>query len=88
MAGRGQIFVGPFGLPALFAKRGLESDDARTEAFSATSPVIDPSRDLGVFVTRVKPGLASPDSTGSGVAEGAKEMQTVLQQWGYAHGSH
>jgi hypothetical protein len=50
-------------------------------------PVIDPARDLGVFVTRDKPGDAAAGMPTGGGA-GAVEMQQMLQQWGYAHGSH
>jgi arylsulfatase A-like enzyme len=80
-------FSGPFGLPAIAARSGIASDEARAEAYSPVLPVVDPSRDLGVFVTRDKPGdAASGGPTGGG--EGAVEMQRMLQQWGYAHGSH
>jgi hypothetical protein len=80
-------FTGPFGLPALAARGGIASDEARAEVYSPALPVIDPSRDLGVFITRDKPGdAASGAPTGGG--EGAVEMQRMLQQWGYAHGSH
>jgi hypothetical protein len=80
-------FTGPFGLPAVTARGGIASDEARAEVYSPVLPVIDPSRDLGVFITRDKPGdVASGTPTGGG--EGAVEMQRMLQQWGYAHGSH
>jgi hypothetical protein len=80
-------FTGPFGLPAVAARYGIGSDEARAEAFSTTLPVVDPSRDLGVFVTRDRPGDATAAIPTSGGA-GAVEMQRMLQQWGYAHGSH
>jgi arylsulfatase A-like enzyme len=80
-------FTGPFGLPAVAARDGIGSDEARAEAFSTTLPVVDPSRDLGVFVTRDRPGDATAAIPTSGGA-GAVEMQRMLQQWGYAHGSH
>jgi arylsulfatase A-like enzyme len=81
------VFAGPFGPPATAAKNGLAGDDARAEVFAPAQPLIDPSRDLGLFVTRDRPGEAAA----AGVApseEAAREMQRVLQQWGYAHGSH
>ncbi len=81
------IFAGPFGLPAVAARGGIASDDARAEVYSPVLPVIDASRDLGVFVTRDKPGDAVAGAPQSGGA-GAVEMQRMLQQWGYAHGSH
>jgi arylsulfatase A-like enzyme len=83
----GATFAGPFGLPAVAARRGLASDDARAEVYAAAPPVIDPSRDLGVFVTRDRPGETVAGAPVSGGA-GAAEMQRMLQQWGYAHGSH
>jgi hypothetical protein len=55
--------------------------------YAATFPVVDPSRDLGVFLTRDKPGDVMGLAPTSG-GEGAVEMQRMLQQWGYAHGSH
>jgi arylsulfatase A-like enzyme len=83
----GAIFSGPFGLPAVAARAGIASDEARAEVYGATLPLVDPSRDLGVFVTRDRPGdpsVAAPTAGGAG----AVEMQRMLQQWGYAHGSH
>jgi arylsulfatase A-like enzyme len=80
-------FSGPFGLPAVAARTGIVDDEARAEAFAPALPMIDPWRDLGVFVTRDRPGeSASPMPAASG--EAAVEMQRMLQQWGYAHGSH
>ncbi|MDP9152313.1 MAG: hypothetical protein M3O36_20500, partial [Myxococcota bacterium] len=86
-------FTGPFGLPAVAAAGGVESDDARAEVYAGAFPLVDLSRDLGVFVTRDKPqspagqaGAALEDPrAGSGSAEGSKEMQRVLEEWGYAH---
>jgi hypothetical protein len=80
-------FTGPFGLPAVAAREGIATDEARMEVYAATLPVVDPSRDLGVFITRDKPGDAAA-GTPTGGGEGAVEMQRMLQQWGYAHGSH
>ena len=80
-------FAGPFGLPAVAALAGIVSDEARAEVYAAALPTIDPSHDLGVFVTRDRPGdVAGETPTGGG--QGAVEMQRMLQQWGYAHGSH
>ncbi|MDP9037291.1 MAG: hypothetical protein M3O50_21030, partial [Myxococcota bacterium] len=86
-------FTGAFGLPAVAAASGIESDDARAEVYAAALPLVDLSRDLGVFVTRDKPesatgqfGSAPEDPrAASGSEEGTKEMQRVLEQWGYAH---
>ncbi|HEY8040828.1 MAG TPA: sulfatase [Polyangiaceae bacterium] len=83
-------FAGPFGLPAVAARAGIAGDDARAEVYAARFPVVDPSRDLGVFVTRDRPGEAPAAGPASDAdqASGASEMQRVLQEWGYAHGSH
>jgi len=86
------VFTGPFGLPAVAAKTGLAGDEARAEVYAPSLPFVDPARDLGMFVTRDRPaGAARPTEgadLGAGGAEAAKEMQRVLQDWGYAHGSH
>jgi arylsulfatase A-like enzyme len=80
-------FSGPFGLPAVAARTGIVDDEARAEAYASALPVIDPARDLGVFVTRDRPDeTASPMPPAA--SEAAVEMQRMLQQWGYAHGSH
>jgi len=81
------VFAGAWGLPAVAARAGLAADDARTEAYAAALPTIDPARDLGLFVTRDRPGDAPAGAPVAGGA-GAVEMQRMLQQWGYAHGSH
>ncbi|HEY1693116.1 MAG TPA: sulfatase [Polyangiaceae bacterium] len=83
----GAVFAGPFGLPAVATRTGIAGDEARSEAYAAALPVVDPARDLGLFVTRDHPGDASPSTPASG-GQGAVEMQRMLQQWGYAHGSH
>ena len=80
-------FAGPFGLPAVASRTGIPGDDARAEVYAPALPVVDPARDLGLFITRDRPGDATA-SAPSDSGEGAKEMQRVLQQWGYAHGSH
>jgi arylsulfatase A-like enzyme len=81
-------FAGPFGLPSPACEGGLASDRARVEAYAAALPLIDPGHDLGMFVTRDRPGEAPATSDGADGTAAAREMQQVLQQWGYAHGSH
>lgn len=86
----GATYAGPFGLPAVASRTGIAGDDARAEVYAAGAPLIDPSRDLGVFVTRDRP-QAAPGSAAEGAPASKaalSEMQQVLQQWGYAHGSH
>jgi hypothetical protein len=83
----GHTFAGPFGLPAVAAKEGIAGDDARDELYAASIPLIDPARDLGVFLTRDRHGSGAGGESPSGPApspEAAKEMQRMLQQWGYA----
>ncbi len=85
----GLTFAGPFGLAAVTAKTGVESDEARAEVYSPTEPAIDPSRDLGVFFSRDRPGHGAGDDPSAGAppsAEAAREMQRMLEDWGYAHG--
>ena len=85
-----RTFAGAFGLPAIEAREGIASDDARDELYAPASPLIDPARDLGVFLTRDRLGARavgqdSPPGEAPPSAEAAKEMQRMLQQWGYAH---
>jgi hypothetical protein len=83
------VFVGTFGLGALAAQGGIATEEARAEVYATTQPVIDPARDFGVFVTR--DAAARPDEAAAETpaidGEASKEMQQMLQQWGYAHGS-
>jgi arylsulfatase A-like enzyme len=83
-------FVGPFGLPAVAAKTGIATDEARAEVYAPALAVVDPARDLGVFVSRDKAEKAGEPLADGPPANGeaAKEMQRVLREWGYAHGSH
>ena len=84
-------FAGPFGLPAVAAKAGITSEEARDELYAQALPAIDPARDLGVFLTRDRlrrgrgraraPAARCPAAS----PEAAKEMQRMLEQWGYAH---
>jgi arylsulfatase A-like enzyme len=80
-------FAGPFGLPAVAARAGVADDRARAEVDAPALPIVDPARDLGVFVTRDRTGgAAGPDSAAS-AGEGTREMQRVLEDWGYAQKS-
>jgi arylsulfatase A-like enzyme len=79
------VFAGPFGLEAHAAMGGIATDEARGEVYSPEIAEIDPRRDLGLFVTRDR--RSETTSTAPASAEGAGEMNQLLQQWGYAHGS-
>jgi len=77
-------FAGPFGLPAVAAANGISTGEARDEVYAPTLPIIDPVRDLGVFITRDRAERAG-DEGPAGSEQALKEMQRVLQDWGYAH---
>ena len=81
----GRTFAGPFGLPAAAAREGVASDDARDELYAPGPPEIDPARDLGVFLTRDRRSGSGAGDAPAPSPEAAREMQRMLQQWGYAH---
>ncbi|MEI7891748.1 MAG: sulfatase [Myxococcales bacterium] len=82
----GRLYAGAFGLLATASRGGLTSEDAVAEVYSPVLPEVDPLHDLGLFVTRDRRGdLRGPERSLSG--EGAREMNRILQDWGYAHGS-
>lgn len=81
--------VGPFALAPAKELRTLKipAADDGLEALlrGPTLPEIDPARDEGVFVVRSGAGAVEAAAAGN---EGAAEMDKVLRDWGYAHGSH
>jgi hypothetical protein len=79
------VFGGPFGLLAPSLRHGIATDDAREAAYAPLVPEIDPLRDAGLFVVRERRAEASAGRDENG--EGAREMDRVLREWGYAHGS-
>ncbi len=87
-----QVFAGPFGFAAPSLRLGFATDEARAAAYSPSLAHIDPQRDLGMFVTRERPGeLPRDDGAGRVVTredtrEGAEEMGRLLREWGYAQG--
>ncbi len=89
----GRVFVGPFGLASASTVSGIASDEARAEAFAPRIADISPTRDFGLFVTRDRrdgggsAGERGGDSAHGASPEATREMQRLLQEWGYAHGS-
>jgi arylsulfatase A-like enzyme len=79
-----EVFAGPFGLAAPTLISGIDSDDARSIAFSAKPALVDPLRDFGLFVTRER--AAEPEAVGRGkTSAGNEEMRRLMREWGYAH---
>jgi arylsulfatase A-like enzyme len=81
-----RVFTGPFGLSDDSVQHGLDTDSARATAFSPRLPEIDVGRDLGLFVTRDRRGETSAPAISQN-GEGSAEMNRLLKEWGYAHGS-
>jgi hypothetical protein len=93
----GRVFAGPYGLPAVAARTGVTSDEAREELFALAPAPADPGRDLGVFLTRddlsrggTEESLAGEPAGGAATSatsatSATREMQRMLEQWGYAH---
>jgi hypothetical protein len=79
-----RVFGGPFGLAAPLLRRGMVGEEARVAAFGAEPPLIDPSRDLGLFVTRE--AFRQPEAIERGGGGAADEMRRLMREWGYAHG--
>jgi arylsulfatase A-like enzyme len=77
------VFAGPFGLAAPGLRAGIVGDEARTVASSSEVPHIDPSRDLGLFVTRE--GAGQPEAIERGRGGATEEMTRLMREWGYAH---
>ena len=80
------VYGGPFGLAAPQVRGGVLTDDAREAAYAPIVPQIDPRRDRGIFVARERRGEPT-SGAGRETGEGAEEMNKVLREWGYAHGS-
>lgn len=77
------VFAGPFGLAAPSLRAGIVSDEARILSSSAEAARIDPSRDLGLFVTHE--GSGQPEAIERGRGGASEEMTRLMREWGYAH---
>ena len=67
-------------------RAGIVTDEARTLAFSPRPALLDPHRDMGMFVTRERGGEPAA-VTGQRNTAGAasEEMRKIMKDWGYAH---
>jgi hypothetical protein len=54
-------------------------------AFSKGPPLVDPRRDLGLFVTRSRGAEPEAVTRGNGGKGGTEEMTRLMREWGYAH---
>jgi len=80
-----RFFAGPLGLAEGSLEHGIASDEARSAIVSSALPVINFTRDLGLFVTYSGARTDVAGASGAGaVGAGAKEMSRVLRAWGYA----
>ena len=75
-------FAGPVRAARGGRDGGVASDEARAEVYAPALPVIDPARDLGVFVTRDRPGRSGAGGAAATVREAAREMQRMLSSGG------
>ncbi|WP_394848537.1 sulfatase-like hydrolase/transferase [Pendulispora brunnea] len=77
-----RFFAGPLGLWEGSLEHGITTDEARSAIVSSALPVINFTKDLGLFVTY---SGARNEGGGVGVAgASAEEMSRVLRAWGYA----
>lgn len=81
----GAVYGGPFGIVAPSLREGVVNEDAKLAAQASILPIIDPKRDVGLFVARERRG--EPDGRGETEGEGAAELARLLREWGYANGS-
>ncbi len=82
---RGRVYGGPYGLPFDALYTGVATEAARRAAQAPSLAILEPGRDLGVFVT-LDPSNGAVEAHPSG-SEGADEMARLLREWGYAHGT-
>ncbi len=79
-----RVFGGAFGLAAPMLRGGVVGEEARVAAFGSEPPLVDPSRDFGLFVTRES--FRQPEAIERGAGGAADEMRKLMREWGYAHG--
>jgi hypothetical protein len=76
------VFAGPFGLVAPSLRAGVATADARAAAESPVLPLVEPRREIGLFVVRERRGEPSDRPTAS--RKDFEEMARLLREWGYA----
>lgn len=79
-----RVHGGAWGFAAPALARGVFDDATRAAAAGAALPYLDPHRDDGLFVVR-SASIEEP-AAGDGDGEGARELERLLREWGYAHG--
>jgi hypothetical protein len=81
------VHGGRFGIVAPSLVHGVSDDDARAAAFGRRLPEVDVGRELGLFVTAEGSELRGgvPERVRS--AEGGREMERLMKEWGYARAS-
>lgn len=76
------VFGGPFGLPAPALWRGVATDEARRAARAELLPHVDPAREVGLFVTRLRARPATDEPAEGALEErGAVEAVELLRAW-------
>lgn len=78
----GAVFGGPYGLLSPVLRNGVANDEARAAAHAWALPMIDPLRDVGLFVVRERRGDA--EGAREATEEGVAEMARLLEERGYA----
>jgi hypothetical protein len=78
-------FGGRWGIASPSLAGGVATDEARAAAAGTELPYVDAARDLGLFVVRDRVAESRPpERVWSG--EGAREVNRLLREWGYARG--
>jgi arylsulfatase A-like enzyme len=79
------VFSGPYGLLSPALRNGVANDDARAAADARALPMLDPLRDVGLFVVRERRGEV--ERAREATDEGVAEMARLLEERGYLRGA-